>query len=109
MDYLSALVDFITYELPPGPPVLPQNLYINLHKCGMAVYLFSMMFYFNNFSLGAWIYLTLHGSYGVLWMLKYFAYPDPSFQRNVTVVSFIFPWIVALIPLGYSGFLMMSG
>jgi protein-S-isoprenylcysteine O-methyltransferase Ste14 len=68
-----------------------------------------MMCYYKNFSLGAWVYLTLHGSYGFFWMLKYFTFPDTSFQRNVTIVCFIYPWFVALLPYTYSGYYMMSG
>ena len=71
--------------------------------------LFLMMIYFRNFSLGAWVYLCLHGSYGMLWMLKDITFPDKSFRRKVTLTSFLYPFPVALIPLAYSGYYMMSG
>ena len=46
----------------------------------MMFYLFGLMCYFDNFSLGAWVYLSLHGSYGLLWLAKDFVFPDPLTQ-----------------------------
>lgn len=44
---------------------LPLNYIINAQKAGTIFAMFSLMCYFNNFSLGAWVYLALHGSYGI--------------------------------------------
>ena len=78
----------------PGPYICPMRYYINFHKGGMIIWLFSMMIYFDNWSLGAWLYLALHGSYGCFWLLKDLTFPDTSFQKGVTVCSFIFPQLV---------------
>jgi hypothetical protein len=56
------------------------------------------MWYFDNYSLGAYTYLSLHGSYGFFWLLKDFVFPDPGFLRLVTAHSFVMPWFVALFP-----------
>lgn len=34
----------------------------------------------------AWIYLGLHGSYGILWLLKSFFFPDPQWQRKTNLM-----------------------
>ena len=102
-------VDWIIYEIPPGPPIIPMYYYVNGHKGTLPIVFFAMMIYYKNFSLGAWLYLALHGSYGMFWMLKDYTFPDKSFQRKVTIVGFLFPWPVALLPYLYSGYLMMSG
>ena len=68
------------------------------------------MLYFDNFSLGAWVYLSLHGSYGVFWATKSAAFPDPGFTRPATLMSCIMaPWPVALIPYYFIGYWMMAG
>ena len=101
--------DWLTYRLPPGKPFIPMYIYVNLHKGGMPFLLFFFMCYYNNFSNGAWFYLFLHGTYGCFWMLKDLVFPDKAFQEPVTLLSFIYPWFVALLPYTYSGWLIMSG
>ena len=49
---------------------------INLHKGMTGLVVVIMMFYFQNFSVGAWVYLALHGSYGLMWLLKDQLFPD---------------------------------
>ena len=53
-----------------------------------------MMFIYNNFSISAWVYLSLHGTYGILWLLKEKIFPDPYFKdeiNNITAfIGFIF-------------------
>jgi steroid 5-alpha reductase family enzyme len=58
---------------------------INLHKGMTAIVVTALMFWFDNFSNGAWIYLALHGSYGLLWLLKDRVYPDPKWEETVSI------------------------
>lgn len=109
IDSMEEWTEWITYELPPGKPIIPQYWYCNLHKGSMPVLLFAWMVYYDNWSLGAWMYFALHGSYGALWILKDFTFPDKAFQRKVTLMSFAFPWPVSLLPYCTGGYLMMSG
>lgn len=51
--------------LAKGPKIAPLNIFINIQKAGTLFVMFGLMVYFNNFSLGAWVYLSLHGSYGI--------------------------------------------
>ncbi len=41
---------------------------INAHKGSTFVVVLLGMQYFDNCSLGPWIYLALHGCYGLLWL-----------------------------------------
>lgn len=50
---------------------IPMNIFINLQKGGTILVMFGLMCYFNNFSLGAWVYLALHGSYGKKYFLNF--------------------------------------
>jgi steroid 5-alpha reductase family enzyme len=67
---------------------------VNLHKGMTAPVVVGMMFYFQNFSTSAWVYLALHGSYGVMWLLKDRIFPDKQWEKNVSVPYAIFVFIV---------------
>ena len=108
IEQMRDFADYITYDLAPGPNFLPQRWYVNLHKGGIGVYLFCMMIYYDNWSLGAWIYLAMHGSYGIFWLFKDFVFPDPSWDRKCTIVSWLLPWPIALIPYMLPGYWLMS-
>lgn len=58
---------------------------INLHKGLTAGIVLGLMFYFDNFSIGAWVYLALHGSYGLLWLFKDLVYPDKKWEEEVSI------------------------
>lgn len=100
--------DWMQHDLPPGPPLLPMRYYVNLHKGGMPFLVLGMMLYFDNFSLAAWLYLALHGSYGLIWVLKDYTFPDASFQRKVTLMSTLVPFFCVLQPYCYGGYLICS-
>tara|TARA_B100000131_G_C18097957_1_gene604804 strand:- start:487 stop:1107 length:621 start_codon:yes stop_codon:yes gene_type:complete len=63
------------------------NQVINLHKGLTPIIVLSLMGLFNNFSLAAYIYLALHGTYGVLWLLKEKIFPDPYFKEEINLVN----------------------
>jgi len=45
------------------------------------------MLYYQNFSRGAWLYLSLHGTYGIIWILKDIIFPDKTFQVKVSLIG----------------------
>jgi len=65
------------------------NQIINLHKGLTPLVVIGLMSYYNNFSLPAWIYLSLHGTYGVLWLLKEKIFPDPYFKEDINMLTSI--------------------
>lgn len=78
---------------------------INLHKGITFLVVLALMFYYQNFSIGSWVYLALHGSYGFLWLLKDQVFPDNQWEQRVSVPYGIFvffalglywiaPWIL---------------
>jgi len=68
------------YELGPGKPLLAPRYIINSFKGLTFAFLLILMTYFNNFSKSTYVYFALHGSYGVLWVVKDLVYPDKSWQ-----------------------------
>ena len=66
---------------------------INLHKGMTAFVVLGMMWWFQNVSVAAWIYLALHGSYGLLWLYKDYTYGDRQWQRNVSSAYGLFVFL----------------
>ncbi len=56
--------------------------FINLHKGTTFIFVLGLMFIYQNFSLGPWVYLALHGSYGILWLLKDRLFPDKRWEEE---------------------------
>lgn len=67
---------------------------INLHKGITFLVVLALMFYYQNFSIGCWVYLALHGSYGFLWLLKDQVFPDNQWEQRVSVPYGIFVFFV---------------
>ena len=70
------------------------NQLINLHKGMTAFVVLGLMFFYNNFTIAPLVYLALHGTYGLLWLLKEKIFPDPYFKEQInfltSVTGFIF-------------------
>ena len=96
------------YNIPPGPKFIPMRYHANIHKGSMFFYILGLMWYFDNFTMGAYLYLALHGSYGFFWLLKDIMYPDPGFCKPATVMSFLMPWPIALIPYMFIPYWMVT-
>lgn len=67
---------------------------INLHKGSTAIFVLGLMYYYQNFSIGPWVYLALHGSYGFLWLLKDRMFPDKQWEKVVSVPYGIFVFLI---------------
>ena len=70
------------------------NQLINLHKGMTAFVVLGLMFFYKNFTIAPLVYLALHGTYGLLWLLKEKIFPDPYFKEKInfltSVTGFIF-------------------
>jgi protein-S-isoprenylcysteine O-methyltransferase Ste14 len=67
---------------------------INLSKGLTFFFILLLMFVYQNFTLGPWVYLALHGTYGFLWLLKDRIFPDKQWEQPVSVPQGIFIFIV---------------
>lgn len=71
-----------------------QKFFIDSHKAATGLFvLFLMAVYDQWHNPTAWLYLALHGTYGILWVLKSEFFPDKSWDRRAT-------WQLALITWG---------
>lgn len=67
---------------------------INLHKGTTALFILALMGIYQNFGLGPWVYLALHGTYGFLWLLKDRLYPDKQWEQEVPLGTAIGGFLV---------------
>jgi protein-S-isoprenylcysteine O-methyltransferase Ste14 len=68
--------------------------FINLHKGLSFPFILTLMLIYQNFNLGAWVYLALHGTYGLLWLLKSQIYPDKQWEQEISVGMGIFGFVL---------------
>ena len=73
---------------------------INAHKAATIVYLLSLMKYFDNFTIGPLVYLSLHGSYVISWFYKEVAFPDATWEEEISAQKSVILFMV-LGPFGY--------
>jgi protein-S-isoprenylcysteine O-methyltransferase Ste14 len=108
---LSAFNDWYLYRIPGGMARTQPRVPINLHKVMVGPLVLGLMLLRRDSSLAALLYLALHGSYGILWVVKDVAFPDASWRRPCSIGSaiavFVYPLglyllapLVMLTPLG---------
>ena len=65
--------------------------YINIHKALVIPLVLGMMWFYNNWSTEAFIYLSIHGTYSLLWLIKQSLYPDKRFdQKQPLLIGVLF-------------------
>jgi steroid 5-alpha reductase family enzyme len=60
---------------------------INLHKALTFAVVLGLMVVYQNFTIAPWIYLALHGSYGIMWLIKDRLYPDRQWEESISLVQ----------------------
>ena len=80
---------------------------INLHKGATPLVVLALMAFYENFGIGAWVYLALHGTYGILWLLKDRIFPDRQWEEEVTIGLGITTFM-ALLSYWVAPFLLIS-
>ena len=96
-------------DFPGGPRVLKFAWAINFQKVGTFPFLALLMVLYGNTSAAAWVYLALHGSYGISWFIKDMAFPDPGWQVRITLGGAIMSFVGVLGWYWVFGWLLISG
>lgn len=65
------------------------NVLINAFKLSTGFFIMGLMLCYNNYGIPAYLYLAMHGSYGILWTGKEWVCPDMSFHREETPIMLI--------------------
>ena len=82
---LKQLADYMTTDFLGGPKPWKFAWVINFQKAGTFFFVVCLMWFYQNFSTAAYIYLSLHGSYGLVWLIKDLCFPDAGWQKNITI------------------------
>jgi protein-S-isoprenylcysteine O-methyltransferase Ste14 len=82
---LRRVTDYLVNDFGGGPRPWKFAWVINVQKAGTFPLLGVFIAWYQNTSTAAWVYLALHGSYGLVWIVKDLAFPDPAWQHRVTV------------------------
>ena len=77
--------EYLSQDFLGGPRPWKFAWVINFQKTGTFLFLGLLMWVYQNNSPTVWVYLALHGSYGLVWFLKDMAFPDPNWQKRITI------------------------
>ena len=85
---------------------MKQKYFIDFHKGITFLYILALINYYDAFNnITIWIYLGLHGTYGILWVMKSLIFPDKSWEQKTNLIYgliiifglslyWISPWII---------------
>lgn len=90
------LTDYLGSDFLGGPRVLRLCWSVNLQKGGTLPFVLALMAAFDHWTPTAWTYAALHGSYGLVWLLKDLVFPDPNFRRRITLGAALNSWLLLL-------------
>ena len=90
---------------------MKQKHFIDSHKGATAPAVFFLIWYFGQWdNATAWIYLAIHGAYGIMWVLKSAIFPDKTWEAKCSIwyglyiwgglsMYWISPWIIMSTPV----------
>jgi len=105
---LHSVTRYLSHDLLGGPRILKFNWVINFQK-GMTIFwVLGLMLFFDNYSTQAWVYLALHGSYGMIWVLKDVIFPDAKWQVKITIGGGLMAIVAVLGPYWVAPYLIIS-
>ena len=85
---------------------MKQKHFIDSHKGATSIFCLALMAYYSQWdNTTAWVYLALHGTYGLLWVLKSFTFPDKQWEQETGIgyglviwgglsLYWIAPWLI---------------
>ena len=69
---------------------MKQKHFIDTQKGATAPTVLLLIWYFSQWgSTTAWIYLAIHGSYGIMWVLKSAIFPDKTWEANARKINLL--------------------
>lgn len=106
---VNRAVQYLSRDAFGGPRVLKLAWVINLQKAGTLPFIAALMWWYGNGSTRAWIYLALHGGYGLSWLIKDLVVPDRGWQQRVTFGGALLSFLLVLGPYWVLPWLLISG
>ena len=105
---MRKFTDYLSKDFLGGPRPWKFAWIINFQKGGSFFFFGFLIWYYQNTSTAAWIYLALHGGYGLVWLIKDLAFPDPNGQIKITIGAGINAFAAVLGLYWVFGWLLIS-
>ena len=101
--------DYLVKDFGGGPRPWKFAWVINFQKLATIPLFGIFVAWYHNFSVAAWIYLAIHGTYGVIWIIKDLTSPDSNFHKRITIGACIASLLSVLGWYWVFGWLLISG
>jgi steroid 5-alpha reductase family enzyme len=73
--------------------IVKLNYFIDSNKGITFLVILGMMAYYHQWNNPtAWVYLALHGTYGILWVMKTYLFPDANWTRKTSLWFGLVSW-----------------
>ena len=105
---VNRVVQYLSRDAFGGPRVLRLSWVINVQKAGTLPFIAALMWWYGNTSAAAWVYLGLHGGYGLSWLIKDVVVPDRGWQQRVTFGGAALSFLLVLAPYWVLPWLLIS-
>ena len=105
---LNRVVQYLSRDAFGGPRVITLAWVINVQKAGTLPFIAALMWWYGNTSAAAWVYLGLHGGYGLSWLVKDLLVPDRGWQQRVTFGGALLSFLLVLAPYWVLPWLLIS-
>jgi protein-S-isoprenylcysteine O-methyltransferase Ste14 len=106
---VNRAVQYLSRDAFGGPRMLKLAWVINVQKGGTIPFIGALMWWYGNTSAPAWVYLGLHGGYGLSWLIKDLVVPDRGWQQRVTFGGALLSFLLVLGPYWVLPWLLISG
>jgi len=105
LDFLNTLISYKNIEHMIQSKIAT---YINAHKLLIIPVIVGLMVLYSNFSIEAYVYLGLHGTYSILWFIKFYWFRDEGFQLKVSFQKGFFTLFVVMLGYFVAPFILIS-
>jgi protein-S-isoprenylcysteine O-methyltransferase Ste14 len=105
---MRKFTDYLSKDFLGGPRPWKFAWIINFQKGGSFFFFGFLIWYYQNTSTAAWVYLALHGGYGLVWLIKDLTFPDPNWQSKLTIGAGITAFLAVLGLYWVFGWLLIS-
>ena len=105
---MRKFTDYLSKDFLGGPRPWKFAWIINFQKGGSFFFFGLLIWYYQNTSTAAWVYLALHGGYGLVWLIKDLTFPDPNWQIKITIGAGINAFLAVLGLYWVFGWLLIS-
>jgi len=106
---LKQIARFASEDLLGGPRPCCLATVINVHKGATFLFLGFCLWYYRAIGAPELTYFALHGSYGIVWLIKDLAFPDVKWQVCITYAGCLSTSLFVLWPYWFIGWLLLSG